>query len=300
MSNPVAMVAPSGESMSRDPVDLTLMHAACIHQEFQGAESVAAVVGVPYEQKNRYRISAVPEDKRVATSPNDNERWKPSSKTMQEIPLVLYAREESSCLERVFLNFLNIGNLRNMKMHLQGADGRDDFLMLRPFNCGAWICCPIKSTLYQSNGQQPTRKVGKIIENWNPYCLRCCEAVCLCTTYTDVHQFYQEKNEWDFLYQIKTNVCCFGPHNNFCGATPFKNDMVFNVTDRNGQVVAHIQKTYGSGDSYSQNFCRCCFQFSNYLISFPADSTQDQRALLLSAALHFEYVLFEKSGDENN
>ena len=131
-------------------------------------------------------------------------------------------------------------------------------------------------------------------ENFDNYCLRCCQLMCLCTAFHDV-QVLEGNSTFTSKYTIKANLCCYGRVNNCCGATCCKNDAVFDILDLDGNVAATIQKTYGPG---SGACCRCCYMYNNYVMKFPASSTATERALLMVALFQLDYHLFEKKGND--
>ncbi|GBG29911.1 Hypothetical Protein FCC1311_061312 [Hondaea fermentalgiana] len=292
-----ATVVPEVQTMQR--VELTRARGIVVQQQFQGAETAAALVGLPYEAKNIYKVGMLPDDKNVAQTSTDPNRWQPKSSELSLLPAALMAREESSCMERVCLNYCGCGNLRNLKLHFYGGSGADEYLMDRPFQLGAWICCPITSTLYDVADPNGTRNIGRVRENCDPYCGRGFESVCLCTQYDDVHELVD--GQLELRYRIRENQCCCnGSSNNCCGGTCFRNDMVFDVLSPEGRPVGKVQRTFGGGDNVGAALCRMMMQFSNYVVEFPEGSTEAQRALLMAATHHLEYKLFEKSGNENN
>eukprot|EP00122_Pirum_gemmata_P012555 Pgem_evm1s11675 len=74
--------------------------------------------------------------------------------------------------------------------------------------------------------------------------------------------------------------------------------MIFDVLDTNENIVATVQKTYAS-DGGIGACCRMTQQFSNYIIEFPENSTEEERAGILSAVMQIEYINFEKKGGDN-
>ena len=74
--------------------------------------------------------------------------------------------------------------------------------------------------------------------------------------------------------------------------------MFFDILDANGNPVAKLQKTFGTGGGIGA-CCRMCCEFSNYILEFPPDSTTEQRMLLLGGLFQIDYVYFEKEGGDN-
>jgi hypothetical protein len=148
-------------------------------------------------------------------------------------------------------------------------------------------------------------------ENFTSYCEKCFECCCKCTFYHDVEKWNGttgssnmnedgEAGDFEKLYQVRANLCFCGRVNNCCGATCCKNDAVFDILNNHGEVVAHLQKTYAAdaADAGANACCRMTFEFSNYLMSFPNDSTAHDRMLLITAMFQLEYAFFEREGGD--
>lgn len=258
----------------------------CIRQISQNGEA-AQVLAVPYERKNLYKVGKLPEGKKVG-------EWQPTATDLERMEADFMVLEDSALCTRTLLTFLGCKNLRPLKWHF-AVEGRDVYIADRPFNCGGWICCPFTSTLH-SGPTTDSRPIGMIKEDFDNYFSKCFESCCLCTGYTDVYEADEKTNEFSKLYTLKINRCCAnGGRFNFCGATCLKQDMVFEILNaKTGEHVATLQKTYG-GNGFSSVF-RCCFDFDNYVLEFPPDSTPEQRLLLLTAIMNVEYQFFENAG----
>ena len=96
--------------------------------------------------------------------------------------------------------------------------------------------------------------------------------------------------------------CCSGP-NNCCGATCFNNDAIFKIYPYEKGVVNYketagtLQKTFGVAGAGA--ICRCCLEFSNYVIEFPEQADVTDKGLFLTAFVNTEYVFMEKNGDNS-
>ncbi len=264
-----------------------------VRQVTQLMESVAQTVGLPYEARNKYKVSFLPGGKNVAQTPKDPQRWQPTSTELEALEQALFVREESGLLMRCLTAICGVLNLRPLTLHFSvDPTSGDAYIVNRPFNCGAWICCPLTMDLLE-NSPQGAFKIGRVIENWDNYCLRCCQVCCLATVYHDVQVI--ENAVYRTKYTIRANVACCGRVNNCCGATCCKNDMVWDILDPQGSIVATIQKTYGPG---SGACCRCCYMFNNYILKFPTAASGTERALLLATLFQIDYHLFEKKGND--
>lgn len=120
---------------------------------------------LPYEQQNRYYVSALPAGRSVAGHPTDPARWQPTMEDLKALPGLLLASEESSLACRSGLAFLGCLNLRAFKMHFQEpASGAELFLADRPFRCGGALCQPLET--HVSRGGQPLGSVLEDFEGW--------------------------------------------------------------------------------------------------------------------------------------
>ena len=80
--------------------DLTQMAGVVIRQEVITTEVMAQALGVPYEAKNKYKISSLPGNKRVPSSQGDIAAWSPTNTELDALPTLLYAHEQSDCMTR--------------------------------------------------------------------------------------------------------------------------------------------------------------------------------------------------------
>lgn len=279
-----------------------------LRQFVNKAEAIMAMMDIPYEQKNKYKISVLPPDKNVKKTPDDTNGWEPTNMELSNLPLMFDMREESDCCTRTLMYACGMLNLRPMQLHVYEANGatqQEVFQIDRPFACGGCLGaimpdCLLRWDVKDRNGKQ----FGMVRENYE--CPgKCIAQMCQCTTYADIYE--GDENEMQRVYQTRTNTFCVcGNHNNCCGGTCFKNDFIIDILDDNDQIVATMQKTYAAGDGndgcLDSGFCRqsLCGMYSQYLIEFPPGSTPNQRALILTSVLHTDFMYFEKKGDEND
>jgi len=290
--------------------DFATTKAVVLRQYVNKAEAIMAIAGLPYEQKNKYKISVLPPDKNVKKSPSDPNGWEPTNMELSELPLMFDMREESDCCTRTIFYILGMLNLRPMKLHVFEANGdsqQEVFQVERPFACGG--CCGIFTSdclLRWEVKDRAGKQFGMVRENYSPCPSKCIAESCMCTTYTDIMEG-DIASGFTRVFQTRVNTfCCCGAHNNCCGGTCFKNDFIIDILDDNDNVVATMQKTYATGPGkdgcFDSGFCRqsLCGMYSQYLIEFPAGSTPNQRALILTSVLHTDFYYFEKKGDEND
>jgi hypothetical protein len=263
-----------------------------LRQQPQKAEVVAQAIGLPYESANKFKIHTLPNGKVVKSEPHDEKGWEPRYKELQELDAFLFAQEESSFCTRFFFTFLGCKNLRPLKMHIT-VDGNtgDVYTIHRPFRFGALCCHPFEMNLSAIHDGH-VRRLGRARESLTPFFSRCGAACCLATTYTDIETYNASTSAFEHKYTLRTNLSCCGRVNNFCGGSCCKNDAVFDILDTSDNVVAHLQKTYGGGGFAA--LCRMGAGFNNYILEFPADSTVDERMLLVTALFQIEYIFFER------
>lgn len=286
-------VLPKGEAEKNESELESLLKnekGVVIRQETQKFEAFMYAAGLPLEFKNKYSVRKLPED----GSSNPEKKYTPSSQDMEKMDAMLQINEESNSFSRFVLACCGCANLRSLKWHFIVDGGGDAYVAERPFKCGGCVCCPLESTLYRATDQQVP--IGKIKEDFDDYMGKCFSCCCAGTGYTDVLEYDQETSSFAKQYTITTNTMCCGPRNNCFGATCLKSDMHFDISDKDGNVVAYLEKTYSGGGC--SDFGRCCFEYSNYVFEFPPDSTPQQRILLLTAIMSVEYQNFEKDGSE--
>mmetsp|Transcript_11416 Transcript_11416/g.13088 ORF Transcript_11416/g.13088 Transcript_11416/m.13088 type:complete len:320 (+) Transcript_11416:308-1267(+) len=266
-----------------------------------GEAVVNVLTDLPFEQRNKFKISALPEGKQVLKEPCGSEGWKPSHRDLTNLPADMMAVEDSSLCTRLILNCFGCGNLRPLTMYFSTNEGMPGLEVRRPFNLGGWICCPHKSKVIMG-----LDLVGEVEEDWHcgkNYCTRCFQAACCGTVYHDIKVPTPDGLQKKYKIEVD-QCCCISGHFNFCGATPFNNDAIYDIYEydvRTGSSkgrTAQIQKTYG-GLCSCEAFGRCCFQFDNFLMSFPEKATPEDKAVLMAGLIQVEYVLFERTGNES-
>ncbi|KNC78846.1 hypothetical protein SARC_08740 [Sphaeroforma arctica JP610] len=307
-----------------------------IRKHTQIGEVVAQACNVPWEQANQYAIAALPQDKWV-DSANDSTRWKPSAETLTSLERVLHVQEESSFFDRCLFNWLGCGNLRPLQLHLS-VDEESGVLytVQRDFMLGGVCGCPLTMDMFKVSGGNKV-PIGRVRENFDDWFDKCFQVCCKATVYHDVQtlgpnwgdgerdntknyisaqpghaenpmsqdgrKFTRMPHDDDYktVYTLRANLSCCGRVNNCCGSTCFKNDMVFDVLDRQGVAMATVQKTYAPSEHMGCNaFCRAGQRFSNYLVEFPEDATVEARALIVTSVFQLDFHRFEKRGGKNH
>lgn len=275
-----------------------------VRQETQAGEVALQALGLDIEFKNMYKIGAAPAGARAKADPDDAGGWAPTSDELTSMAEMMYVKEESSCIIRCLATICGVSNLRPLKLHFTVNPEGHAFIAERPFKCGGGCCSPLVMHMFTATPDGSlSRPIGRVTEDFSPYCGKCMEACCSYTYYTDIETVTSHSPlTFAKRFTVVQNMACCGRHSNFCGGTCFKNDGVFDIIDsKTGQVAGSLQKTYAPGGSGCESaWCRCCHMFSNYVLTFPAESTPEERALLLLAVFDTDYKHFEKTGNENN
>uniref|UniRef100_A0A7R9Z6R5 Phospholipid scramblase n=2 Tax=Pseudictyota dubia TaxID=2749911 RepID=A0A7R9Z6R5_9STRA len=289
-------------------VDLSSIPGVVIHQRAQPGEAIAQALGVPYEAKNEYVVSPMPEGESVASSSSDPKLWKPSLEDLKALPELFVMKEDSDCGTRILFTLCGCRAMRPMNVRIieRGADTSTS--MTKPCKCGGWICCPLEMTV----AKEGEGRIGTVRENFNPYCSKCCECCFKCSYYHNVYPVADPKAPsaismdrssggglGEPKYELKFNVCCCGENNNCCGATCFNHHAIFNIRDpSSGAVLGNIQKlfapsTSGGGDAC----CRMLYGYDTFAVGFPEGTSHEERLTILAGILQAEFQLYEADQD---
>lgn len=85
------------------------LNGVAVRQITQFGEAIIQTVGgdaCPCEQRNLYKVMALPDGKKALTGQKDSAGWRPSGRELLELPQLLIAKEESSFMERFCLGCL--------------------------------------------------------------------------------------------------------------------------------------------------------------------------------------------------
>lgn len=297
--SPVCLVdvplTPAAQAMDR--FELCQTGALMLYQHSDSFKATARVCICPYASESKFDISKITNralDNAKKTQPGYC--FQPSNLQFNNAPASIFTEEESFFLVRSCLACFSCANLRALELHIAG-NGAEHYLMQREFRLGGWICCNLNSRLLRSDDGTRSQEIGRVKENCEPYPCRAMESCCLCTSYDDVQLKVNET--YIQRYRIRENrSCCNGSHNNCCGSTCINNDIVFDILDYNDRKVAEVSKTFagGTGLDFLTAIFRCCCNYSNYVVTFPPGSSEEDRALILAAVHHIDYKFFEKPG----
>lgn len=268
--------------------DLGQVRGVVVRQVTQFSEAILQTIGLPYEAKNKYQIAPLPDGKCAAREHDQADVWNPTHKELESIQYNMQATEDSGLFNRIFFTWFGCLNNRPLTLHVSER-GKEVLLIRKPFKCGGELCCPLEMTVEKSGN-----KIGMVKQDFDNYCGKCVESCCRCTWYNNILEGS------DLKYVVRLNACCCGRTNNCCGATCCKNNLIMDILDKDGKVVATIQKTYAPSDNCDA-FCRCCYHYDNYIVEFPTEATTQQRELILAAVFQVDYGWYEaKGGDDNN
>lgn len=282
------MAAPLMQSMT---ADLEAIPGIVVRQETQMAEAVLQSIGVPYESKNKYKISELPAGKRVARDHDQDDVWNPTGQELQALPELFFVQEESSLFCRIALTCLGCLNLRPLTLHFY-EHGTERFIIERPCRIGGCCCSPLEMTL-----KQQSTTLGMVKEDFEPYCDKCCKGCFACTNYTKVYD--NTSGKMVHKYTLRANLACCGRTNNCCGATCCKNNLIMDILDAQDTLVSTIQKTFAPSGKCGA-CCRMMYYYNNYIVEFPPNSTAAERALITTALFQQEYMSFENKGGDND
>lgn len=176
--------------------------------------------------------------------------------------------------------------------------------MKKESRCGGWIGCPFRLSVLSDGAY-----VGHVKENFTPYCSKCFECCFCCSFYHHVHVQAAEnapvtnrmdRDGGDPKYELKLHLCCCqGGNNNFCAATCFNHNGIYEIRDpTSGAVVGNFQKLFAPSTSNTGTACcRMLFAFDTFAIEFPRESTQIERLMLIAGIMQAEFQLFEQDQD---
>lgn len=275
------------------------INGVIFRQDAQYAEVVAQMCGIPWEKRNRYKFAPFPEGKKTLRQLDDKDGWKPSQEEINNANYTFNSEEESSCLTNSAFFCLGCVNLRPFKMKFTPFNGDETIFSLeRPFTCGGVCFCPHIIELTRGG-----EVIGQVIEDWTlqNWCQRCCEMSFCCKVPYNMQLKTEEILE--NKYRIEVNLCLCGAHNNFCGATPCFNDMLFNVYKFEeaevdySKPVGYLQKTYGNSFGFDSCVRACCASAGQYLVEWPETATAEEKALFIATNVLLEYIFFENQGE---
>jgi hypothetical protein len=93
------MEPPTQQIMSGD-LAFDRIPGVVVRQDMQVREAVLQSVGLPYESRNRFKISILPDGRHAASAHGEAGIWRPSSQELKDMPQAMRVLEESSCLTR--------------------------------------------------------------------------------------------------------------------------------------------------------------------------------------------------------
>lgn len=276
------MEAPVVQEMRSD-VDFEHLRGAVVRRSLTSREGMNNALG--WEKAWKYRISALPEGKHVARTPDDKERWRPTDTELAELPDMLMAVERSNAASRVCLGCLDCVELRKLTFDFQSG-GQKVFSAHHGSRCGGFYGSPA----FMPVSDQEGKRIGLVEEDYHPYCNKLGQECCFGTFYTSV--FAGEGRENGAKYTVRYNEGCCGRVNNCFGGTCMRPDAILDILSKDGQLVATIQQTYARDkDARMEACCRSYMSYNNYVVEFPQEATDEDKKLLLAAVLRIDVDL---------
>lgn len=135
----------------------------------QVGEAILQSIGIPYESANKYTVSVLPDGRHAVKVHGEEGAWQPTYDELKQMPPHMRVIEDSSWFQRVLLMACGCGNLRALKLHYYLNGGAEAFTSDRPFKCGAWLCCPLETTMVETASG---RVLGRAVEDCDPCCGR--------------------------------------------------------------------------------------------------------------------------------
>lgn len=235
-----------------------------------------------------YRIGALPEDKQAIKEIGDPNGWKPSLSELRATPKTFLSDMQSNLTAEICLSICCCSKAAPHSITLKHKTYTWPYISYRKkLACGAAYCCP--HTAYITRDKVV---IGRVKQDWtlSEYPRRCFESKVLCTDQYKIQQ--KENNKWVDKYSILVGQTCIGPHVNCCGATPLRNDMLWEIKTPSEEIVARIQKTYG-GTGSMEGFVRwLCLNADNYVMDWNEDTTLDDKVLFITTTVFLETILF--------
>jgi len=260
-----------------------LVHGVIVKQKAQYDEMVAQSFGIPMERRNHFLVSQLPANEKAKREHDDN-GYTPTKEQLDHLERLMVIHEESSVASRLFWTCIGGRGARSVKLRFTVTPAGDVLVADKPWACGGWVGCPVITTLRSPDG---ARTIGRVKEDFR--FMECCFT---CTTYNDI-EIGNEQNGFTKRYTLRSNQCCCGRVNNCCGATCFKDNAIYDILNTNGDIVANMTMTYGG------SFCRMCGDFNTYTMEFPPETTWEERYLLLTSIVQFDYKDQEQQNNNN-
>ncbi|GIL63950.1 hypothetical protein Vafri_17866 [Volvox africanus] len=284
------MARPPEAPVPQDMTVLERLPGVVIQEKTQGIDAIMAAFGLPSEKENVYLVKAMPENQRLATYHGEPGTWSLSS--VNALPGVYVVQEKSDDDLRAILACCGGLNLRPLNLHFYQGKERM-YRVDRDCKMGGCCGCPLEMRLHAKDGTLQ----GAVVEEFDDCCFNCYEQFCMCIVRHKILVGTTPNNRLLHKYSLVYPMCCCGRVNNCFGSTCCKPHLFIDIEKPDGTLVAVAQKTYGTNtwdDCY-----RCWFRFSNYVLPFPPEATQQERVLLLTGILNMEYAYFSRQGGEN-
>lgn len=225
------------------------------------------------QKRNKYKIVALAN----ADDPDFNGQW--DDKKFKSLPHVMSAKEESDFLCRCCCM-----NNREFNMDITAEQPGADpvvFKFFRPFKCSIFCCCMLINPQEIQVNDGAGSPLGVVTQDF-----RCMPACCgkfywKVADASGADQYLIEDNRCCNANMFAPSCCCPVHHFDiYAGSEP-------------GDPVGSIENIFPGCN------LRACAQTDSYKLNFPSGATANQKALLLGGLMLLEYMLFEKSSEDD-
>jgi len=230
-------------------------------------------VVTPLEKRNKYKIVGL----KSKDDPDFDGKWE--DKAFKKADDLMTAKEDSDFLCR---QICRSRREFDMKVKLKGKDNDGDlaYKMHRPFKCTIPCFCTVLNPQEIEVEDHEGNLLGKAVQD-----MTCAKACCAKAIWKI------EDKDGTIIYRMEDNLCCTA---NMCAPSPcceVRNISI--MTPEWGETSGSLQNIFPGC-----NLRGLCGTADNYKLTFPDNATPDQKAVLLGAALLIEYMLFEKSDND--
>uniref|UniRef100_A0A7S4K8Z3 Phospholipid scramblase n=1 Tax=Paramoeba aestuarina TaxID=180227 RepID=A0A7S4K8Z3_9EUKA len=220
------------------------------------------------EKQNEYYVGGLPQGFRDGDQLRDEQFQDLKSEE------ILHLQEHSTCCCRVCC-----GNAREFTMDAfpsMNNYNHSMFQFFRPFHC--CFCC---QEIFIRQGDEELGHVE---------CDCRCFRACCCGEF-----FFRVKQGDQTLGWIKhIEPCCCNCCTNCCAPSCLNEQWVDEILSPNEDEVVGFLR-----DHYPGLGMRCLADSDNYTLTFPANSTNEQKAIWLGGLMLIDFVFFEKEADQD-
>lgn len=270
--------APATQSMGDDDLLSRIMNpqqGLLVRQKLDIMEAF-----LPYQKENKYKVAAIPADKIDKNDPSD---WEDKTfKKALKKGKIMTIKEKSECIQQIFCGARR-GFEAKVYASKKVANGQDTKLgkLIRPFKCSINLGCIMLNPQEMDVENAKGEKVGHIEHDF-----RCLEQM------MNKNRWKVENANGDVQYYIVDDMCCnenmFAP--TFCCA-----QRTLQILDTEEQEVGTLIDYFPGCTTRG-----CLGTADNFKLMFPIDADANMKLTLLGANILIDYMVFEKSEDDQN